>query len=59
MGFPAIHPIIITSRYQLGRLSFPLLKQLKHNLRHGYEIPHKQLLLKLSILDKSLPPIRF
>ena len=40
-GFPAIHPIIITSRYQLGRLCLSLLKQLKHNLRHGYEIPQQ------------------
>ena len=40
-GFPAIHPIIISSRYQLGRLCLSLLKQLKHNLRHGYEIPQQ------------------
>ncbi len=40
-GFPAIHPIMITSRYQLGRLCLSLLKQLKHNLRHGYEIPQQ------------------
>lgn len=40
-GFPAIHPIIITSRYQLGRLCLLLLMQLKHNQRHGYEIPQQ------------------
>ena len=40
-GFPAIHPIILTSRYQLGRLCLLLLKQLKHNLRHGYVIPQQ------------------
>lgn len=40
-GFPAIHPIILASRYQLGRLCLLLLMQLKHNQRHGYEIPQQ------------------
>jgi len=38
-GFPAIHPIVITNRYQLGRLYLSLqVMQLRYDQRHEYVI---------------------
>jgi len=38
-GFPAIHPIVIANRYQLGRLYLSLqVMQLRYDQRHEYVI---------------------